>query len=254
MDEISIIALGTLNDTPNVVKNSGNVSQTLIQHANSGAFVLKFGGMTSAPLAYNATVAQVQAALDSLIGAGKVTVKALGGGTMNVPGSVTVSADANGYNWAFSVAAGITRDSKKTPSAGSGSSSSSSSSKSSGMPRAHWLETILVKLGLAGKNLPASSGGSSSSSQGMQQAKNSCAFGGDISIIVSVDQVKAMIRDVNSLTAKLVSVTANNSTGYLYRGWFGSDCHQWNQQFRRYCRICQLQLDRRHYPARLLKM
>ncbi|UCG46528.1 MAG: flagellar filament capping protein FliD [Phycisphaerales bacterium] len=58
------------------------------QAATSGVFALSYGGQTTAPIAYNAGVAEIQAALDALssVNPGDITV---GGDPLNVSGTLT---------------------------------------------------------------------------------------------------------------------------------------------------------------------
>ena len=131
--------------------------------------------------------------------------------SLNLTRDLIVDADASGHNWAFSVAAAVAKD--KKPAA---PSSSKGTTSGSGMPRAHWKATLLVQMGLAGQNLPSS--GSSSTSSTQQGAKNSFAVAGDISVNVSIDNVEAAIRDAGKVTAKNISVTANNDTSIRAAG------------------------------------
>jgi len=193
--------------------SSSKESQALIHSSHSGAFTLSFGGETSALLPYNASAAQVAAALNamsSIAAAGGVTVKALSGDSanpsLNLTGDVSLNAKADGQIWGLSLAGAGTKES--TPS----KPSTSGSSGGSGMPRKHWQATLLVQMGLAGKNLPGST--TSTVQNSTQQTKNSLALGGDISINVSVDNVKAEILDAGLIRAKTVTAKANNDTAF----------------------------------------
>jgi len=79
------------------------------------------------------------------------------------------------------------------------------------MPRSTWQKTLLVDLGLAGKNFPKS--GSTTTSNSNQNAKNAFAVAGDMSINVSLDTVEAAIRDAGLVIARTIAVTANNDSG-----------------------------------------
>ena len=216
VDTIEFFGLRTFQDTPTVEATDGTGSTAesiaILHSSRGGAFRLLFGTDTTWLLPYDATSDQVAAALNALpsvIAAGGVSVSGLSGNAnypyISLSNDLTVTADADGYNWAFSLAAAVTRDEKKP------SSTSTSQTKGSGMPRAHWKETLLVKMGLAGQNFPKS--GSTSTTKTQQGAKNSFALAGDISVNIGIDKVEAAIRDAGYILARNFKVLADNASG-----------------------------------------
>ena len=78
----------------------GDETQTLTYVAGTANYTLTFRGATTAPLAYNATVGAVQAALESLptIGSGNVQVTGVTGGVVGINYNVTFRNALGGRN------------------------------------------------------------------------------------------------------------------------------------------------------------
>lgn len=215
LDEVAFERLDTSDGSIYVKANGTNQNQTIFSSMKGGAFYLTYKGANTKLLPYDATVEEVLSALQELqtiLDAGNVTVMGAqlsgGSGIINISGAVDVSAKATGSSWAFSVAAAATNKPHSASSGGSGKSGS-------GMPKPWMMETLLTKMGLAGKNLDKSgsnsfNGGAGTSSS--QQLKNSIAVAGDISVNVLIDKVTAAIRNAGLLTASKIKVTALNDT------------------------------------------
>lgn len=73
--------------TVNVANIHSNLTQTLTTNmpASLGTWTISYNGSTSAPLAYNATLAQIQAAVRTLTGDAALTVT---GNPLNVGGNM----------------------------------------------------------------------------------------------------------------------------------------------------------------------
>ena len=205
VEDILFEALSAFQGTSTV--ETGVNTYNVLHSSHRGAFLIDVNGTNSAILPFDATTAQVSAALNAIL-PGKFTVTALAGDTaspsFDLLDGLLVKATATGHNWTFSLAAAVTRDEKKP------ASTEPSQTKGSGMPRKHWQETLLVKLKLAGQNFPAA--GSSSTTSTQQGAKNSLAVAGDMSINVGIDKVEAAIRDAGLIVADTIEVIASNTS------------------------------------------
>ncbi|MCG8448768.1 MAG: hypothetical protein MI725_04190, partial [Pirellulales bacterium] len=164
--------------------------QRLSHNGRRGAFTLSFGGETTRLISYDATSADIQAALNALTSiqsAGNVTVTAADGGasftnTIDVSGDLTLDATSRGDLYTFSLAASIVTEDE----------SSDMFSPSDNNPPS-----------------PEIAGNAD------QPPSNSLAIAGDISVNLLDDSTGAFINHAGDIAAADVKLEVENDTNLV---------------------------------------
>ena len=98
IDSSGVTVMGTKFDTQSTLTQGGQITYEVqaatINNANDGTFTLSLGGQTSQPIAWNATSAAVDTALEALTTIDTVTVSGNAGG----PWSITFTGEHSGEN------------------------------------------------------------------------------------------------------------------------------------------------------------
>ncbi|MEJ2723027.1 MAG: LEPR-XLL domain-containing protein [Deltaproteobacteria bacterium] len=188
-----------------------------INHTGTeGAFRLSFGGQTTRPIAYDASAAEVESALNEIVPGGIKVTAAPGGDpgsdTVKVSGDVLLDATSDGNFYVFSLAASV-----RTKGDEGGESEEPANGETP--------DGADVEDPLDGETLPAlfgdAEGAPTEDDEGnpgepsVGQGKTGIGIAGDVSINTITDSAMAYINDRGKLTANSITLSSLNETDLI---------------------------------------
>jgi hypothetical protein len=203
---------GTLD--PSTITGGDGTTQEVqrIDHTGTeGAFRLSFGGQTTRPIAHDASVAEVESALNEIVSGGVKVTAAPGGDpsldTVNVSDDVLLDATSDGNFYVFSLAASVRTK---------GDDGSKPADPQNGVEPEDPLdgETLPALFGDAeGAPTEDDQGNPGEPSEG--QGKTGIGIAGDVSINTITDSAMAYISDRGKFSANSIILSSLNQTDLI---------------------------------------